>query len=480
MASSDYAEYSERAGPGEAQPGNEELYRRIVQAANAGIWRIDASGRTILANERMAELLGYAVEELLGRPAVDLLAAQSRRGMEERLRLPKPTAGGPVELRFHRRDGSTFWGLIQTTAWNDDLGGLLAIVTDITDYKQLEEELRSSLQRAQGVVEAAPDAIVIIGSEGCISLVNTQTERMFGYSREELLGRPVEVLMPERFREPHRGHRTHYVAAPTTRPMGAGLQLFARRKDGREFPVEISLSPLKTEAGTLVVSAIRDITERRRLEEENAQLLRSQQEKSRQLQLAIQEAHHRIKNNLQAVSNLLFLAHDVTPEPAAKGPLKDSMERVQAIALVHDLLSHDEAVETVDVCSVAERLIPMVLSSNGYTGDDVTVTLEVPPTSVPSKMATSLALILNELTVNAAKHAFADRRGGRLSVRLAREATGNLLSVQDDGPGLPPEFDSASPTGLGLLVVRTLVERDLEGHLRLVNDRGLLAEVWFP
>jgi PAS domain S-box-containing protein len=342
------------------------------------------------------------------------------------------------------------------------------------------EELRLALDRSRSIVEAAPDAIVILESDGCISLVNTQTERMFGYCREELLGSPVEVLMAERFRDVHRSHRVRYLASPVTRPMGAGLDLYGRRKDGSEFPVEISLSPLSTKAASSVVSAIRDITDRKQLEAENVRLLQTAQERSEQLQLAIQEAHHRIKNNLQAVSNLFYLASDNTAEPAARKTLQESMDRIQAIALVHDLLSQEEGIQTVDLRSVVERLVPMVIRNHGYAGEAVAVILDVPPTTVSSKMATSLTLILNELTVNAAKHAFSTRGGGRLIVRLSLADEGHRLVVHDDGPGLPSDFELSTHANLGLTVVQTLVERDLDGQLRLANGPGLLAEVWYP
>jgi len=150
----------------------------------------------------------------------------------------------------------------------EDLEGFLIISSDVTDELRQSRELERTRTFAEKLLESGPDAMVMVNGDGTIRLVNGELDRLFGYRREELMGQPIEVLIPERHRAVHQSHRRDFFAAPVARPMGAGLELSGRRSDGAEFPVEISLSPLETDDGVLVTAAIRDVTERVEFERE--------------------------------------------------------------------------------------------------------------------------------------------------------------------------------------------------------------------
>src|SRR5258708_4043039 len=184
----------------------------------------------------------------------------------------KPTSrpmGAGRDLYGLKRDGSEFPVEIGLNPIETDDGTMvLSAIVDISGRKRLEERFRQ-------VVESAPSAMVMIGATGLIEMVNAQTERLFGYDRSELLRKPIETLVPERFRRNHPGLRTAFFAEPNARPMGAGRDLYGLKKDGSEFPVEIGLNPIETDEGAKVLSAIVDISGRKQLEERIRQAVES-------------------------------------------------------------------------------------------------------------------------------------------------------------------------------------------------------------
>ncbi|MEV0220394.1 PAS domain S-box protein [Streptomyces sp. NPDC050704] len=258
----------------------EERFRGLLEAAPDAMVIVDDAGVIKLVNAQTEALFGYRREELLGHP-VELLVPGRFRGHHTphrdgyvANRQVRPMGAG-LELHGLRKDGTEFPVEISLSPLETADGLLVsAAVRDVSDRKAAEERFR-------GLLEAAPDAMVIVDDAGVIKLVNAQTEALFGYRREELLGHPVELLVPGRFRGHHTPHRDGYVANRQVRPMGAGLELHGLRKDGTEFPVEISLSPLETADGLLVSAAVRDVSDRKAAEErinELAALVESSQD----------------------------------------------------------------------------------------------------------------------------------------------------------------------------------------------------------
>jgi PAS domain S-box-containing protein len=249
---------------GEMEKANQWL-RAVVQSSDDAIVATDLQGTIVSWNRGAEQLYGYSAEEAIGKSAT-IVASPDGPGDQTRV-LARVQSGERLqhyEGVRRRKDGRRVEISATVSPIYDLAGnpvGQAAVARDVTEQNRAEENFRA-------VLESAPDAIVIVNADGEIVLVNAQTEKLFGYAREEMLGESLEMLVPDRLRDRHGDHRSVYRTDPRTRAMGAGLELFAQRKDGSEFPVEISLSPLKSDDGAVVSSAIRDISDRKLIEDE--------------------------------------------------------------------------------------------------------------------------------------------------------------------------------------------------------------------
>ncbi len=325
---------------------------------------------------------------------------------------------------------------------------------DLDSIRQMVESvLRKSEERFRQVVESAPNAMVMSNSGGIIEMVNAQAERVFGYDRAEILGHPVEMLIPERFRHHHPGMRASFYASARSRPMGAGRDLYGIRKDGSEFPMEIGLNPIETDEGTKVLAAIVDISDRKQKEERIHAALKEKE-------ILLGEVHHRVKNNLQIISSLLELQSAKVTDPIAFESLKDSQRRIRSMALIHQILYQSKDVGHVNFESFLDGLVPTLMSAYVTDAERVSLSVGAVDVRLPISAAIPCGLIVNELMSNALKHAFPGERRGEINVNFLHQADNRVaLSVSDDGIGIPETLDIAQTETLGLQLVSLLTDQ---------------------
>ena len=266
--------------PQPSQP--QALFEKLFEFSPDAIVVTDAQGHITSVNAQVDKTFGYKREELIGQPIEILVPERFRQGHPQHRQTYTAHAsvrpmGAGLELFGRRRDGSEFPVDIMLSPVDTAEGPVvLSVIRDISDRKKAQEAIQRSEQLFRALFEFSPDAIIASDADGRITSVNARVESSFGYKRDELLGQSVDILVPERFRRAHPDRRKEYGAKASVRPMGAGLELYGRRKDGSEFPADIMLGPVETAKGRVVLSVIRDLTEKREAEEA---LRRSEQER---------------------------------------------------------------------------------------------------------------------------------------------------------------------------------------------------------
>ncbi len=480
----------------------EAKYGDLLESTPDAMLIVNVTGLIVLANTQAQQVFGRVRNELVGQPVEILLPERQRQAhLSHRgnyfAQPRKRSMGAGLALFGQRRDGQEFPVEISLSPLPTEEGML--VMCAVRDVTEREEARRKADRKFRDLLESAPDAMVIADAQGRIVLVNSQAVQLFGWASAELLGQPVETLVPPRYRGDHMHHRNGFSARPRLRQMGAGLTLYGMRKDGSEFPVEISLSPIETEDGPLVVSAIRDASDRKQMEH-------TLQEASRLKSEFLAGMSHELRTPLNGILGFSELLVD-----QRMGPLNDKQREYigdihqcgkHLLQLINDVLdlSKVEAgkmqiyaepfamgAAVAAVCAVVTPIArkKQIKLANAVPNDAPQVTLD------PQKVKQ----ILFNLLSNAVK--FTDP-GGQVSVALVLDGDAGLqLLVRDNGIGIAAEdqlllfeafqqLDGGSTrrhegTGLGLALTRKLTE--LHGGLITVQSapgQGSTFMVWLP
>jgi PAS domain S-box-containing protein len=432
------------------QKQSEKRFRGLLEAAPDAMVIVDQEGTIVMVNAQTEKLFGFIRDEMVDKHIEILIPSRFRdthpfhRNQFRKNPYPRPM-GADLELHALRKDGTEFPVEISLSPMATDEDNLIiAAIRDITDRKRADARFR-------GLLESAPDAMVVVDQQGIVQLINSQMEKMFGYDRAEIVGQSVEVLVPKRLRNKHVKHREGYYVEHPVRPMGIGLELFGLRKNNSEFPIEISLSPLETEEGLLVSAAIRDVTERKRMEADVQKLNEDLRQRAAQLEAANKELEafsYSVSHDLRApLRSIDGFSHVVLEDYGEQIPAdaRNYLERVRAAAqrmatLIDDLLNLSRVTRTavqprfINLSKMAEEITQSLQEGH----PDRQITFSITPDLMVEADPHLMRIVLENLLSNAWKFT-SKREQAIIEFGQQSRAKERTFFVRDNGVG----FDMA-------------------------------------
>ena len=342
------------------------------------------------------------------------------------------------------------------------IGIVVAVLSE--EMLQKDIKLRESQEKFRSVADSAVDGIITTDTDGKIVLFNPSLKNIFGYNIDEIKGKHVTMLMPDRYKRKFIDKLDRFKSTGNHELDGKTFESIGLRKDGTEFPFEISIATWGPKDNKFTTSIIRDVTERKKTEK---MLEKSLHEK----EILLKEIHHRVKNNLMIISSLLNLQSDYIKDEESKNIFKESQNRARSMALIHERLYQSTDLKRIDFGDYIRTLANDLYHT--YVMDTSLIKLNIDVDDIKLDINTSipLGLILNELVTNSLKHAFSQGESGEINIKFHMQMINYLLEVKDNGVGFPNDIDYKNTDTLGLRLVTSLTEQ-IDGKIEFNNTSG--------
>ncbi|WP_217901543.1 sensor histidine kinase [Pseudanabaena sp. SR411] len=456
------------------QPSSKQVWlERVVYALNqtAIVAITDTQGKIIFVNEKFCEISKYSRDDLIGQNHRILNSGyHSHQFFVDMWQTITNGQNWRAEIKNRAKDGSFYWVDTTIVPFLNEKGKpyqYMAIRNDITERKTLE----IAREQLAAIVESSEDAIISKTLEGIIISWNSGAEKIFGYSAQEAIGQPISMLIPlDRTEE-----ETQILAKIAQGERVESFDTVRRRKDGQLIDISVTISPVRDKSGKISYASkiARDVTSRKQSE---AQLKAAY---DREVVL-IKEIHHRVKNNLQIISGLLYLQFRQVEDADAQAIIQSCRDRILSMALLHEKLYRSQDLENIDFIGYIRSLSLSLEGSYASSSTSISLNIEAETVKVDLDIAMYCGLIINELVSNALKYAFPEGRSGQITIEFHQDAADTyMLIVRDNGIGMTEAINLKHAKSLGLQLVYSLATKQLKGQISLEHRGGMAFKISF-